>query len=212
VAEPESARPSSPADGRLEQQLRFLVEIDRLKTVRRRTLLTDRSRRENSAEHSWHIALMALLLSEYAQPGLDVTRVVSMLLVHDLVEIDAGDTFAYDVSGNASRVERERNAADRIFGLLPDDQHAMVRALWNEFEAGETPEARFAVAVDRLQPLLQNVMASGGTWRSHGVTMEQVLERMSPLAAACPTLWRYAEWAVTEVWVSGMVRDPEAEP
>jgi putative hydrolase of HD superfamily len=212
LTEPVSTRPKSPADQRLEQQLRFLVEIDRLKTVRRRTLLTDRSRRENSAEHSWHIALMALLLSEYAEPGLDVQRVVSMLLVHDLVEIDAGDTFAYDVTGNASRVEREQSAADRLFGLLPDDQCSMVRELWDEFEAGETPESRFALAVDRLQPLLQNVMASGGTWRSHGVTMEQVLERMSPLAAACPALWRYAEWAVTEVWVSGIVRDPEAEP
>jgi putative hydrolase of HD superfamily len=155
---------------------------------------------------------MALLLGEYAEPGLDMTRVMSMLLVHDLVEIDAGDTFAYDVTGNASRVEREQNAADRIFGLLPDDQRSMVRALWDEFEAGATRESRFALAVDRLQPLVQNVTASGGTWRSHGVTMEQVLERMSPLAAACPTLWRYAEWAVTEVWVSGMVRDPEAEP
>ena len=203
---------ASPADDRLLGQLRFLVEIDRLKTVRRRTLLTDRSRRENSAEHSWHIALMAILLSEYAAPGLDIARVVSMLLVHDLVEIDAGDTFAYDVDGNATREAREHEAAGRLFGLLPADQGRMLRQLWEEFEASGTPEACFAHAIDRLQPLLQNVMGKGGTWRSHGVTREQVIERMRPIAETCPTLWRYAEWAIAEVWVKGEVRDPEQDP
>ncbi len=202
----------SPADERLERQLQFLLEIDRLKTVLRRTLLTDRSRRENSAEHSWHIALMAVLLAEYAPPGTNIDRVVRMLLVHDLVEIDAGDTFAYDTAGNAIREDRERAAADRIFGLLPQIQGDELRALWEEFEAGASADARFALAIDRLQPLLQNVNAEGGTWRSHGVTQDQVLARMSPIADASQTLWRYVEWAVTEVWIHGQVRDPDADP
>lgn len=199
-----------PADERLDRQLRFLVEIDRLKSVLRRTLLTDGSRRENSAEHSWHIALMAVLLAEHAPDGTDLDRAVRMLLVHDLVEIDAGDTFAYDASGNDTRAAREQAAADRIFGLLPPDQAAELRALWDEFEAGLTPEARFAVAIDRLQPLMQNVMAGGGTWRAHGVTRQQVLERMRPIGQASDRLWRYAEWAVSDIWVRGRLRDPDA--
>ena len=142
---------------RFEQQLRFIVEIDRLKNVLRRTLLTDASRRENSAEHSWHIALMAPLLAEHACEPVNVERVMRMLLVHDIVEIDAGDTFAYDANGNADKAERERRAADRLYGLLPDDQARELRAAWEEFEAAESAEARFAHALDRLQPLLQNL-------------------------------------------------------
>ena len=193
-------------DERFARQVRFIVEIDKLKRVLRRTLLTDQSRRENSAEHSWHIALMAPILAEYAAEEVDVLRAMKMLLVHDLVEIDAGDTFAYDAAGHLDKEERERAAADRVFGLLPEDQASELRSLWNEFEESESPEARFALALDRLQPLLQNVHADGGTWRSHGVTREQVLERMSPIQQTSVFLWEYAVEAVETVWVKGMVR------
>ena len=187
-------------DDRLPEQLRFIVEVDRLKSVLRRTWLIDGSRRENSAEHSWHLALMAMLLAEYAPAGVDTARVVRIVLVHDLVEIDAGDTFAYDVAGNADRAERESAAADRLFSLLPADQAAAFRALWDEFEEGETPEARFALALDRLQPLLQNVAANGGAWRSHGVTREQVTERMRPIRAVSAELWAFVESALADTW------------
>jgi putative hydrolase of HD superfamily len=198
-------------DERFAKQLRFIVEIDKLKRVLRRTLLTDQSRRENSAEHSWHIALMAPILVEYAAEGIDVLRVMKMLLVHDLVEIDAGDTFAYDAAGHLDKEDRERVAADRVFGLLPEDQASELRSLWNEFEESESPEARFALALDRLQPLLQNVHADGGTWRSHGVTREQVLERMRPIQQTSVFLWEYAVEAVETVWVKGIVRVIEGQ-
>jgi putative hydrolase of HD superfamily len=194
------------SDERFAQQLRFIVEIDKLKRVLRRTLLTDKSRRENSAEHSWHIALMAPILAEYAAEDVDVLRVVKMLLVHDLVEIDAGDTFAYDADGHLDKEDRERAAADRIFGLLPADQRRELRELWDEFEVSESADARFALALDRLQPLLQNVHADGGTWRSHGVTQEQVLERMLPIKRTSDLLWAYAVEAIETVWLKGDVR------
>ena len=149
------------ADDRLPAQLRFIVEIDRLKSVLRRTWLIDGTRRENSAEHSWHIALMAMLLAEHAPEGLSLPRVMRMLLVHDLVEIDAGDTFAYDVAGNRDRALREQAAADRLFGILPADQARDLRELWDEFEEGATADAVFALALDRLQPLLLGCFTSG---------------------------------------------------
>jgi putative hydrolase of HD superfamily len=193
-------------EDRLQDQIRFIVEIDRLKSVSRRTWLIDGSRRENSAEHSWHLGLMAMLLAEYAPAGTDVGRTVELVLAHDLVEIDAGDTFAYDASANADRLARERAAADRIFSLLPPGQAAAVRALWDEFEAGATPEARFAVALDRLHPLILNVAANGGAWRSHGVTREQVLERMRPIREASDDLWGYVVAAI-----DGVFRRPGTE-
>ena len=193
-------------DERFAQQLRFIVEIDKLKRVLRRTLLTDKSRRENSAEHSWHIAVMAPILAEYAADDVDVLRVVKMLLVHDLVEIDAGDTFAYDADGHLDKEDRERAAAERLFGLLPSDQSRELRELWDEFEVSESADARFALALDRLQPLLQNVHADGGTWRSHGVTREQVLERMLPIKRTSDLMWEYAVNAIETVWVKGDVR------
>jgi putative hydrolase of HD superfamily len=195
------------SENRLAAQLRFIVEVDRLKTVLRRTWLTDGSRRENSAEHSWHLALMAVLLSDHAPAGSDLSRVVRMLLVHDVVEIDAGDTFAYDAGANRDRAVRERVAADRLFGLLPPDQAVALRSLWDEFEAGETPDARFALALDRLQPLLQNVHSDGGAWRTHGVTREQVLERMRPIEAVSGEVWGYVEDAVNRVWAAGWLGD-----
>jgi putative hydrolase of HD superfamily len=175
--------------GRVAKQLGFLSEADRLKSVLRRTSLIDGSRLENSAEHSWHLVLVALVVREHAPAGLDELRVLELLAVHDLVEIDAGDTFAYDKAGIATKAARERAAADRIFGLLPDDQRIRLRALWDEFEAHETPEAQFANAIDRFQALLQNAGIGGGTWHSHNLTRKAVLERMAPIEHAIPGLW-----------------------
>jgi len=174
---------------RLRRQLALVVEADRLKRVLRRTVITDSSRHENSAEHSWHLALAAMTLAEHAAADVDVERVIRMVIVHDLVEIDAGDTFAYDTAANLGRVEREKLAADRLFGILPEEQGAAMRALWDEFEEGRTATARFAIALDRLQPLLLNDSANGGSWHTHGVTRSQVLRRMAPIEAAIPAAW-----------------------
>ena len=180
---------TSPDSSRLERQLAFIVEADRLKSVLRRTTLCDGSRRENSAEHSWHLALMATVLGEYADSSVDVARVMRMVLVHDLVEIDAGDTFAYDVAANVGREARERVAAERIFGLLPPEQGDELRSLWSEFEAQSTPDAQAAAALDRLQPLLNNHQSGGGSWRTHGVHRAEVLRRMDPIRTGLPALW-----------------------
>lgn len=174
---------------RLRRQLALIVEADRLKHVLRRTLVTGGTRHENSAEHSWHLALAAMALAEHAGAGVDVARALQLVVVHDLVEIDAGDTFAYDVSANLGRVERERLAADRIFGLLPPDQGPALRELWDEFEEGRTATARFAIALDRLLPLLLNDLTEGGSWRAHRVTKAQVLRRMAPIEEGIPALW-----------------------
>ena len=195
------------APTRAERQLAFLVDADRLKGVLRQTLLCDGSRRENSAEHSWHLALMAAVLAEHAGDVIDVSRVVQMVLVHDLVEIDAGDTFAYDVSANMDREARERLAADRIFGLLPPEQGQALRALWEEFELQRTADARFAVALDRLQPLLNNHHSRGGSWRAHNITRAQVLRRMEPIRAALPSIWPTVESIVLENCALGHIRD-----
>lgn len=183
---------------RLEQQIGFIVEIDKLKTILRRTLIIDRSRRENDAEHSWHLATMALVLSEYAEPGVDIGRVIQMLLWHDLVEIDAGDTFLYDVAGTEGKEAREQQAADRLFGLLPAEQGLAFRALWEEFEARTTPDAKFARALDRVQPMLHNFHTQGGTWREYGVTLDQVLSRKALVNDASPRLWAYVQDMLAE--------------
>ena len=197
------------AQNRTEQQLAFLIEVDRLKGVLRQTLLCDASRRENSAEHSWHLALMAVVLTEHAAEPVDISRVVGMLLVHDVVEIDAGDTFAYDAGGNADRAERERLAAERIFGLLPAEQGRELRALWEEFERQETAESRAANALDRLQPLLLNHQTNGGSWRTHGVRRAQVLRRMEPIRTALPTLWPTVESIVADNCAAGHILGDE---
>ena len=179
----------SMATDRLAGQIAFLVEADKLKTVLRRTPLVDLSRLENSAEHSWHLALTALALLEYAPAGVDLQRVLELIAVHDLVEIDAGDTFAYDTAAHDTKIDRERSAAERIFGLLPPDQSAAFRQRWEEFEAAETPESRYANALDRLQPLLLNMHSGGGSWKTHHVTRSAVLRRMAPIKAALPEVW-----------------------
>ncbi len=178
---------------RLEKQIRFVVEADKLKSVMRQTLLTDESRREDSAQHSWHLALMAFLLADYAQAQqLDLLKVIKMALVHDLVEIDAGDTYCYDTEGQAGKLQRERLAAERIFGILPPDQAEEMHALWEEFEARATAEARFVAALDRLQPLLNNYETRGKIWQANGVKKHQVLDRNRHMAEGAPELWRYA--------------------
>jgi 5'-deoxynucleotidase YfbR-like HD superfamily hydrolase len=176
---------------RLEQQIRFVVEIDKLKEVYRQTYLMARSRKENSAEHSWHLALMVLVLSEYADGGdLDIVRVLKMVLIHDLVEIDAGDTLVYDEKVRQEKKAVEMAAAERIFNLLPGDQSGELRALWDEFEARQTPEAKFARALDRVQPILHNYQTRGLAWREHGITAGQVLERNRHVEEGAPELWQ----------------------
>jgi putative hydrolases of HD superfamily len=189
---------------RLSRQIAFLVEADKLKTIDRRTPLTDGSRAENSAEHSWHLGLAALTLSEYAG-HVDVARVLELLAIHDLVEIDAGDTFAYDVAANDTKAERERAAAIRIFGLLPADQAARLHAAWTEFEAFETRESRFANALDRLQALLQNMQAGGGSWTDHRITRSQVLRRMAPVEAALPDVWPFVVGVIDSFCQTGAI-------
>lgn len=190
---------------RLARQIDFLIEMDKLKSVARRSPLADGSRVENSAEHSWHLALMAMVLSGYAAEPVDVARVVRMLLVHDIVEIDAGDTYAYDPAANVGKAEREQEAAGRLFGLLPDDQAADLHALWEEFEARATAEARFANSLDRLMPLLHNYLNDGRVWREHGVTAEQVRRRMAPVAEGSPDLGTIVEAILADSLSRGLL-------
>ncbi|MER7361232.1 HD domain-containing protein [Nonomuraea wenchangensis] len=179
-------------DRRLNAQIAFAVEIDKLKRIIRRNHLIDGSRRENTAEHSWYVGTLAMVLGEHAPPGTDLQRVVAMLLVHDLVEIDAGDTFIYDPVEVAAQPEVERAAAERIFGLLPAEQGAELRALWDEFEERKTPEARFAKALDRFAPILANHHTEGGTWPLFKVRASQVREKVRIIEEGSPTLGRYA--------------------
>jgi putative hydrolase of HD superfamily len=196
---------------RLSQQIQFILEIDKLKLVLRQTLLTDGSRQENSAEHSWHLAVMAIALSEYAATPIHVNRAIFMVLLHDLVEIDAGDTFCYDAQANQNKAEREAEAADRLFGLLPADQSREFRAIWEEFETGETADAQFAKALDCLQPLLHNWQTQGGTWRIHQVQRSQVLRRMQAVKVALPALWGMVEQIIDEAVELGYLRSQDLE-
>ncbi len=181
----------------LQQQLAFLREIDRLKSVVRQSPLLDQSRKENSAEHSWHLAMYALLLSEYASGPVNTQRVMQMLLIHDIVEVDVGDTPIHSGASASAQAARETAAATRLFGLLPADQSAPLLALWQEFEAAETDDARFAKALDRFQPLLINIFTGGGTWTENQVTEAQVHARYGPIIQrGAPQLW-----AVCEAWV-----------
>ena len=197
----------------LDQQLSFVLTADRLKTVLRQSPLTDRSRRENSAEHSWHVALMAQVLAGYAPAGADPARVITMLLIHDLVEVDAGDLFVYaDEAAQARQAAAEAAAADRLFGLLPPAQSATLRALWDEFEARVTPDARFARALDRLQPMLINMVTGGGTWAAHGVTADQVLAKVALIEDGSASLGEYARGMIARAVEQGLLApDPGAD-
>lgn len=189
---------------RLVRQIEFIAECDKLKEIFRQTLNLQSRRSENDAEHSWHLCLCAIVLAEHANtPDLDVLRVLKMLIVHDLVEIDAGDTFAYDVAAMANQHEREAIAAERIFGLLPPDQAREFRALWDEFEEKQTPESRFATAVDRFQPMLLNCRSQGAAWKKHGVTHDRVVARNKHIADGCSGLWTYAEKMLQEIVDAG---------
>ena len=184
---------------RLQQQIEFMLEIDKLKHIVRRTILTDRSREENSAEHSWHIAMAVFLFSEYAKDQeIDLYRVIKMLLVHDLVEIDAGDTYCYDHQSRKDQAQREQEAAERIFKILPTDQSRFFRVLWDEFENRDTPESRYANALDRFQPFLQNYFTKGKIWRENNITRRQVMDRMQPIFDGAPLLWNLVELLIDD--------------
>ena len=190
-------------DTRLRQQFGFLLEIDRLKTVVRGNRIGDASRRENTAEHSWHLALFATTLAEYAIGPVRIDRVVQMLLLHDIVEIDAGDTPLFDDTTADQQAQIERDAADRLFGLLPPDQEAAFRTLWEEFEAAETPDATFAKAVDRLQPILLNHVVGGGTWTDYDVDEARERRMTERIADGSPVLWRAAEHVFADAVENG---------
>lgn len=190
---------------RLEKQIRFIVEIDKLKTIRRRTYLINERRNENTAEHSWHIALMAMILFEYSNAKVDLQKVLKMALVHDIVEIDAGDTFVYDRTATRDKAERERIAAERIFNILPEDQAVELRALWDEFEARETAEARFAAAMDRFMPQLHNYHTDGGSWREHAVTHNQVVDRNQAMQEGAAELWEWTQRMLDDAVAKGFL-------
>lgn len=180
---------------RLEQQLRFVLEADKEKMIGRQTWLSDGSRKENDAEHAWHLALMAILLSEHANEEIDVLKTVTMVLIHDIVEIDAGDTYAYDAAGQATAHQREARAAERLFGLLPEDQGRRLKELWEEFEARETPEAKFARTLDNCQPMMLNAASDGKAWVEHDVGLCQVLRRNERTGEGSAVLWEHMKSA-----------------
>lgn len=196
----------SPGFDRLGQQISFMVEVDKLKEVFRQTKLINSGRQENDAEHSWHLCLTVILLAEHANsPDLNVLHVLKMVILHDLVEIDAGDTFAYDEAGMVDQRERESVAADRIFGILPTDQAAQFRGIWDEFEAQETPEAKFALACDRFQPMLLNVMTNGASWKEHGITHDRVVARNQRIENGSTTMWERISTMLDDAVAAGII-------
>lgn len=192
---------------RLHKQLDFVMELDKLKRIERQSYVADGSRHENDAEHSWHLALMAMLLSEYSNEKIDVLHVIKMVLIHDAVEIDAGDTYAYDDVGNATKRQREEQAADRIFNILPADQAKKMRAIWEEFEANETAEARFANSLDRIQPIMLNDITGGRAWKEHEVAASQVIKRNSNSHLGSVALWNHARFLIEKNREDGALKD-----
>lgn len=192
---------------RLKEQLDFILEIDKEKNILRQTHLSGHGRRENDAEHAWHMATMIYLLKEYANSEIDLAKTMMMALIHDIVEIDAGDTYAYDAEGLATQKEREEKAAKRIFGLLPEEQGNEMRALFEEFEAYETPEARFAHTMDNLQPLLLNHSNDGGDWRAHGVCKSQIYKRNEKTKTGSEEIWKYMKGLIQENIDKGNIKD-----
>ena len=192
---------------RIDRQFDFIREIDKEKFITRQTFLSDAKRRENDAEHAWHMAIMTLLLSEYANEEIDVLRVISMLLIHDLVEIDAGDTYAYDAVGGATQHTREEAAAQRIYGLLPEDQGKWLYDLWEEFEAYETPEAKYAHMLDNSQPLFLNNATDGISWVEHGVKKSQIYTRNRRTGEGAPKIWEYMQELIDQHVEKGHVID-----
>ncbi|MFP4379848.1 MAG: HD domain-containing protein [Candidatus Sumerlaeia bacterium] len=195
---------------RLLRQIEFIREIDKVKQVFRQSYLMDGTRRENDAEHSWHLAIMAIVLEEYAAETVDLSRVLRMVLIHDLVEIDAGDTFVYDETGQQDKRDREEKAAERIFGILPEEQRDNFREIWEEFEAKQTPEARYAASLDRLQPLLHNYFTEGRTWKAHGVKANQVFDRNRHIEEGAPSLWQFARAMIEDAVDKGYLLPPDS--
>lgn len=195
-------------ESRFTKQIKFIIEIDKLKQVFRQTFITDKLRQENSSEHSWHITVMAIIFSEYAlDPQVDILKVVKMLLVHDLVEIDAGDTFCYDEQACKSQNERELIASKRIFNLLPKDQAKQFESLWKEFEACKTPNAKYANALDRLQPLINNYYTDGIAWKKNKVKSYQMITRNKRIAEGSPKLGNYAADLIEKALVQGLIEE-----
>ncbi|WP_249303789.1 HD domain-containing protein [Qiania dongpingensis] len=192
---------------RLKKQMSFILEMDKSKQVFRQTYLSNASRKENDAEHSWHLALMCALMSEYANEPIDVAKTMTMVLIHDVIEIDAGDTYAYDEAGNTTKRDREVKAADRIFSLLPEDQGRWFRSLWDEFEAAETPEAKFALALDKIQPVLLNDATDGRAWEEHGVRVSQILSRNRKTPEGSEELWEYTKGLIEKNVALGKIQD-----
>lgn len=178
---------------RLKKQMEFIIEVDKLKDIIRQTNLTNGERKENDAEHSWHLALMAVFLSEYAKEPVDVLQVIKMVLIHDLVEIDAGDTYLYDEAGNSTKAAREQKAAERIFNILPGDQAEELFQLWQEFEDRKTPESKFANTLDRIQPVLLNDATEGRAWREHDVCIDQIMSKNEYTSQGSDVLWAYIQ-------------------
>lgn len=191
----------------LDQQLKFVAEIDKMTQIFRRTMLIDGSRRENDAEHSWHIAVMALLFSDYVKEKPDLGRVVKMLVVHDLVEIYAGDTFAFDVEANKSKEENEIAAADKLFSQLPEEQGKEIRSLWEEFDEMKTPDSIYANCMDRVQPFLHNTLTTGATWVEGGVAKSQVEKRLAVVKENMPELWNWLEINIAEAIKNGWIKN-----
>ncbi|MBR3780071.1 MAG: HD domain-containing protein [Clostridia bacterium] len=191
---------------KIKKQIEFIITIDEMKNVLRRNLVSDASRRENDAEHSWHLAVMAMILEEYSADKVDISKVLKIALVHDLVEVYAGDTFAYDVKGNEDKLDREIMAAEKLFGMLKDGQGDEIRALWDEFEAKETPESKYANAIDRLQPLILNYLTNGHTWKLGDVHAPQIYKRMDIIRTATPELWHIVEGIISTSIESGLLK------
>lgn len=193
---------------KLEKQIQFIAEADKAKNIFRQTKIHDGTRQENDAEHSWHLALMAFLLSEYSiDPKIDILKVVKMCIIHDIVEIDAGDTFCYDAAANMDKLERENKAAARIFGMLPDNQRDELISLWQEFDAMETPEAKYAASLDRLQPVLLNYLTKGGSWHEHNIIKAQVVNRNKRIADGAPELWEFASNLIDDAVSKGYLSE-----
>ena len=194
---------------RLQQQITFILEIDKLKSVLRQTYITIDERHENSAEHSWHLATMALILIDHADEKIDLCHVLRLLLVHDIIEIDAGDTYCYDELETKDQSVREHQAAERIFSLLPEDQANSMCDLWLEFESRNTPEAKFAVALDCLMPLLHNLHTEGKSWQEHNITMDQVITRNRAISDGSAQLWQFAQSIIKQAVTKGYLAAPD---
>jgi len=192
---------------RLFKDMEFIVELDKMKSILRQTSLINEDKREDDAQHSWHIALMSMVLNEYANEKIDDKKVIKMLLIHDLVELYAGDTFCYDKKGNEDKEERELLAADKIFGMLNKEKGLEFRALWDEFEEMKTPEALFAASMDRLQPMLNNYYNGGGTWKKFGVDKESIYKRIEPVKKSSDKLWNFVEYMIEDAYSRGLIEN-----